>query len=342
MKKILILFTVLVTMLLSACGESKKEKIKEVKENVVKNFKVGLVLSPGGLGDKSFNDSAYAGLIKAEKELGVEVKYVVPNTQTEDLEFLRDFAENDYDLIIGIGFLMKDSLEGVAKEYPNEHFVLIDEPIDLPNVKTATFDEAEGSFIAGALAGMMTETNVIGFIGGMDMPLIKRFGNGYSAGAKYVNPKVKYFSAYVGGDHPFTDPAKGKEMALSMIDSKADVVYHAAAGSGMGVIEAAKERGVYAIGVDSDQDYVAPGVVLTSMVKKVDMSIFLIIKETIEKGFSAGRKTFDLSNGGVGITELKYTKEEIGKEKLKKLEQIKKDVMSGKIDVANEILELNK
>ena len=330
MKKVMILMVVIMALLLTACGGKKEEENSNV-------LRVGLVLSTGGLGDKSFNDSAHKGLKEAEEKLGVQIKYVEPANVSEFDTFLREFAEANYDLIIGIGFQMKDSVVKVASEYPDNHFVMVDEPIDMPNVVSATFNEPEGSFLAGALAGMMTKTNTVGFIGGIEVPLIQKFGDGFMAGAKYVNPNIKTFSAYVGGNSPFNDPAKGKEMALSMIDSKADIIYHAAAGSGMGVFEAAKERGIYAVGVDSNQDAVVPGTILTSMLKKVDQAVFTIIKETQEKGFTAGEKDFNLANDGVGITELEYTKDQIGEDKLKRLEEIKADIISGKIDVEAEM-----
>ena len=335
MKKMITFIMVVMALLLTSCGGVKKEKVEENGA-----LKIGLVLSTGGLGDKSFNDSAYAGLIEAQKKLGVKIKYVEPANVSEFDTFLRQFAEANYDLIIGIGFQMRDSIVKVAEEYPEMYFLMVDEPIDMPNVISATFNEQEGSFVAGALAGMMTKSNVIGFIGGMEVPLIKRFGNGFMAGAKYIDPEITTFEAYVGGNSPFNDPARGKEMALSMIDSKADIVYHAAAGSGMGVFEAAKERGVYAVGVDSNQDAVVPGIVLTSMLKKVDRAVFTIIKEMKEKGFTAGQKDFNLANNGVGITDLKYTKDQISEDKLKKLDQIKADIISGKIDVIAEISKL--
>jgi basic membrane protein A len=332
MKKIMILMITIMALLLTACGGKKEENNGKLK--------VGLVLSTGGLGDKSFNDSAYAGLKEAEEKLGVQIKYVEPANVSEFDTFLREFAEANYDLIIGIGFQMKDSVVKVASEYPDNNFVMVDEPIDMPNVISATFNEPEGSFLAGALAGMMTKTNRVGFIGGIEVPLIQKFGDGFMAGAKYVNPEITSFKAYVGGNSPFNDPARGKEMALSMIDSKADIIYHAAAGSGMGVFEAAKERGIYAVGVDSNQDEVVPGTILTSMLKKVDRAVFTIIKNTQEKGFQAGQMEFNLANDGVGITDLEYTKDQVGEDKLKKLEEIKADIISGKIDVKKEMLKL--
>lgn len=335
MRKIMGLMIIMMALLLTACGSKSEETMKDNGK-----LKIGLVTSTGGLGDKSFNDSAYAGLKEAEAKLGVEIKYVEPASVSEFDDFLRQFAESDYDLIIGIGFQMTDSITKVSEEYPDSHFALIDQSVDRPNVKSVSFNESEGSFLAGALAAMMTKSNTIGFIGGMDLPLINKFGNGYMAGAKYINPSIKVFKSYIGGSSPFNDPAKGKEVALSMIDSKADIVFHAAAGSGLGVFESAKERGIYAIGVDSNQDGVVPGTVLTSMLKKVDQATFTVIKETKEKGFTPGISEFNLSNNGVGLTDYQYTKDQISGDKLQKIAEIKKDIISGKIDIAKKISEL--
>lgn len=297
-------------------------------------------MSTGGLGDKSFNDAAYNGLKKAEKELGVTIKYVEPVNVSEFDPFLRQFAEANFDLIIGIGFQMKDSIAKAASEYPNQHFVMVDEPIDLPNVIAATFDEAQGSFLAGALAGMMSKTHRVGFVGGLDVPLIRKFGNGFVAGAKYIEPETKSFTAFIGGNSPFNDPAKGKEVALSMADSGADVIYHAAAGSGLGVFEAVKEKGIFGVGVDSDQDGVVPGSILTSMMKNVDTAVFNIIKDVQANGFKNGIYKLNVANNGVGITSLIHTKGIIGDKKIARLNQIKADIISGKINVSDEVKKL--
>lgn len=300
-----------------------------------KPLKVGIVFSTGGLGDKSFNDAAYRGLEKAKKELGINFKYVEPTSPTEDEEFLRQYAEAGYDLIIATGFQMTQSAKTVAADYPDAKFLMIDDVIDLPNVRSMVFKEEEGSFMVGVIAGLMTKNNAVGFVGGMENPLIKKFEVGFKEGAEYVNPKVKFFSVYTTGANPFNDPVRGKENALSEINQGADVIYHAAGGTGIGVIAAAKEKGVYAIGVDSNQDDVAKGTVLTSMLKNVDVGIYDTINNLTQGKFEAGLAVYGAKENGVGVTDFKYTKDIIGKEKLKKFEEIKAKLVAGEIVVHN-------
>ncbi|MEI6858105.1 BMP family ABC transporter substrate-binding protein [Psychrilyobacter sp.] len=328
MKKILILLIVVFGMLLTACG-GKTEEVKEV--NAEKTLNVGIVLSTGGLGDKSFNDSAYRGLTLAEEQLGIKFKYVEPASPSEDIQFLREFAENNYDLVVGVGFLMKDSVEIVAKEHPNVKFAIIDEVIDASNVTSLVFAEDEGSFLVGALAAMMSKTNTIGFVGGMEVPLIQKFENGYVQGAKYINPDIKVITLYTSGPNPFNDPVRGKESAIAEYNQGADVIFHAAGGTGTGVIEGAKAMGIYAIGVDSNQDYVAQGTVLTSMIKNVDQAVFATVKDVKEGTFKSGVNRFGVANNGVGTSEFEYTKDIIGEEKIEKLKEIRQGIIDGSI-----------
>ncbi|MGL5355893.1 MAG: BMP family lipoprotein [Cetobacterium sp.] len=298
-----------------------------------KPLRVGIVLSTGGLGDKSFNDAAYRGLELAKKDLGIEFKYVEPATPAEDEEFLREYAEAGYDLIIATGFQMTESARTVAADYEDVKFLMIDDVVDLPNVKSLIFKEEEGSFLVGAIAGLMTKTNAVGFVGGMENPLIKKFEVGFKQGAEYVNPGVKFFSVYTTGPNPFNDPVRGKENAISEINQGADVIYHAAGGTGMGVIAAAKEKKVFAIGVDSNQDGVAPGTVLTSMLKNVDVGVYDTVKALQNGEFLAGLSVYGAKENGVGVTEFEFTKDIIGAEKLQKFEEIKAKLMAGEIKV---------
>lgn len=286
------------------------------------NIKVGLVLSTGGLGDKSFNDSAYRGLEMAKKDLGIDFKYVEPKSSLEDEEFLREYADAEYDFIIGVGFPMKDAVENVARDYPEIKFAMIDNTTNEKNIKNLLFKENEGSFLMGALAAMMSKNHVIGFVGGIDMPLINKFKNGYEQGAKYINPNIKILSAYIGGTTAFNDPLKANEMATLQIKQGADVLYHAAGGSGLGVLEAAKDNNIYAIGVDSDQDDFIKGTVLTSMMKNVDIAVYNTVKSIFNNEFQGGDSYYGLSENGVGTTDFRNTKEIIGDENLKKLEVI--------------------
>ena len=330
MKKVLMLLAMLAMVVLTACG-SKKEAAEAPKTTEAKPLKVGIVLSIGGLGDESFNDSAFRGLEMAQKDLGIEFKYVEPASPSEDEGYLREYAEAGYDLVIATGFLMKDATEKVAKDFPDVKFALIDEVSALPNVASLLFAEDQGSFLVGALAAMMSKTGNVGFVGGMEIPLTQKFQKGYEMGAKYVNPSIKVGSLYTSGSNPFTDPVRGKENALSLIKQGADVVYHAAGGTGVGVIEAAKESKVFAIGVDSNQDGLAQGTVLTSMIKNVDIAVYNTIKAVKEGTFKAGEQRLGVAEGGVGTTDFEFTKDIIGAENIAKLEQIRKDIIDGKI-----------
>jgi len=329
MKKIFMLMLTLATLFLTACGGKKEAEPVDATEE--KKLNVGIVLSVGGLGDKSFNDSAYRGLENAKKDLGIDFKYVEPASPAEDEQYLREFAENDYDLVVGVGFLMRDALEQVATDFPEVKFALIDETVELPNVSSLLFAEDEGSFLVGALAAMMSETGAVGFVGGMEVPLIQKFQNGFEAGAKYVNPEIRTLGLYTSGPNPFNDPVRGKENALSLIKQGADVVYHAAGGTGVGVIDAAKQAGVYAIGVDSNQDAVAEGTVLTSMIKNVDIAVYNTVKDILAGEFKAGVNVLGVAEGGVGTTDFEFTREVIGEEKLTKLEEIKEKIINKEI-----------
>lgn len=300
-----------------------------------KPLRVGIVLSTGGLGDKSFNDAAYRGLEQAKKDLGIEFKYVEPASPAEDEEFLREYAEAGYDLIIATGFQMTESARTVAADYQDVNFLMIDDVVDLPNVKSLVFKEEEGSFLVGVIAGLMTKNNAVGFVGGMENPLIKKFEVGFKQGAEYVSPGVKFFSVYTTGPNPFNDPVRGKENAISEINQGADVIYHAAGGTGMGVIAAAKEKGVFAIGVDSNQDGVEPGTVLTSMLKNVDVGVYDTVKALTNGEFESGLTVYGAKENGVGVTEFEFTKEIIGAEKLQKFEEIKAKLMAGEIKVSD-------
>ncbi|MGL5123513.1 MAG: BMP family lipoprotein [Fusobacteriaceae bacterium] len=328
MKKLFSSLIVLTSLFLVACGGVKEGKVQ------AKNpLKVGIVMSTGGLGDKSFNDSAFRGLENAKKELGIDFKYVEPSSSAEDEQFLREYADAGYELIIATGFQMRDAAEKVAKDYKNIKFAIIDDVVNEQNTRSLLFKEQEGSFLVGALAAMMTKTDEVGFVGGMQVPLIDRFKNGYAQGAKYVKPDIKVVTSYVGGSNAFNDPVKGKEVAISQIKQGVDVVYHAAGATGIGVIDAAREAGVFALGVDSDQDDIAPGVVLTSMVKNVDVAVLETVKSVIDGTFISGVYNFGIKENGVGTTDFRNTKDIIGAENIARIEEIKKKIASGEIVV---------
>ncbi|MEI6857476.1 BMP family ABC transporter substrate-binding protein [Psychrilyobacter sp.] len=334
MKRIILFLMGLSLILLTACG--KEENTKNAENEGVKkvDYKVGIVLGLGGLGDKSFNDSAYKGLLKAEKELGVKIKYVEPTTLSEFDQFFTEFAEANYDLIIGVSFDAEKGIEKAAKEYPESTFVIIDSVVDLPNVKSIIFNQKEGSFLAGAIGEMVSKNKSLGFIGAIEIPIIKSFYEGYEQGAQYMNPNIEVRDIYVGGGNSFNDPARAKELAISMAENGIDVIFTVAGGSGRGVMEAIKGReGLYGIGIDSNQDGEVEGKILTSILKRVDVSIFDATFEGLAGKFTAGTVVLGLKENGIGTTNFEFSKEIIGEENLAELEQIKKDLISGKIKI---------
>ena len=294
--------------------------------------RIGLIFAEGGLGDQSFNDSAYRGLMQAKEQLGVDVIYVEPADIAEMEEHQRAYADLDLDLVIVIGFIHQSALQEVSSDYPNVNFAIVDDSVDNPNVTSLLFEDHEGSFLVGVVAGMMTETDTVGFVGGMEVPLIRKFQIGFEEGVKYANPDAQVLVNYAGA---FDDPGRGRELAVSQNERGADIVYHAAGGTGSGVIDAAVGNGFYAIGVDSDQDYMAPGTVLTSMVKRVDTAVFEVIKAVVDGTLEAGIWSFGVEDGGVGTSEFTYTKDIVPDEVFAAIEDAKNKIISGEIVVSN-------
>jgi basic membrane protein A len=298
------------------------------------NLKIGLVLDKGGKDDKSFNSAAYAGAKKAEKELGIELKYVEA-TDNNSLETLhRNFAQKKYDLIIGIGFAQSDAVKKAAALFPETKFAIVDGEVSAKNVRSLLFEEHEGSYLVGAAAAMKSKTGVVGFIGGMDIPLIRRFQKGFEAGVKATNPKATILVSYIGvTGEAWNNPAKAKEIALSQISQKADVIFHAAGASGSGLFDAAADKKVYAIGVDSNQNWVKPGVVLTSMLKKVDVAVFETIKSVKTGSFQSGVNRFGLKDGGIDWALDEHNKSLWSAPEIEKLNKVKKSIVDGKVSV---------
>ncbi|WP_413612990.1 BMP family lipoprotein [Bdellovibrio sp. HCB-110] len=297
-------------------------------------IKVGLVLDKGGKDDKSFNSAAYMGATKAEKDLKIDLKYVEA-TDTNAIENLhRSFARKNFDLVIGIGFAQKEAVKKVAAQFPNVKFAIVDGEIDAKNVRSLLFEEHEGSFLVGALAAMTSKTNSVGFVGGMDIPLIRRFAMGYVAGAKYVNPKITVTENYIGvTGEAWNNPAKAKELALAQYAKGADVVFGAAGASNTGIFDAAEDKKKFAIGCDSNQNWIKPGVILTSMLKAVDVAVYDTIKETQEGKFTGGVSRFGLKNNGVNYTLDQHNEKLVTPDMRKKLEDIKKKIVAGQIQV---------
>ncbi len=310
------------------------------RTNTGKQLLVGVVFDRGGLGDKSFNDSAYTGIKRAIKDFGIQEKHIESKLEKDFETNLGAMADAGCDIVFAIGITQQKALEAVAPKYPNVKFAIVDASVTAPNVRSLLFTEQEGSFLAGYLAGLTTKTKKIGFVGGMEIPLIKKFQTGFEAGIKTANPEVEFLPAKYTGDWDSQD--KGKVSANILYSSGADIVYHAAGRAGLGVIAAAKEQGKFAIGVDSDQDEVEKGFVLTSMIKRVDEAVYQTIGDLTQDKFSAGSKVYDLKAGGVGLSEMKFTKEKIGKENLEKVKEISAKIVKGDIKVPANSEELTK
>jgi basic membrane protein A len=270
-------------------------------------LRVGLVFDIGGKNDRSFNEAAWRGLQRARDELGVEIQYVEPTEGSDRESALRRLAARGFDLVIGVGFIFGRDLERLARQFPEVKFAGIDYTPSpgvgtLPNLAGLSFREHEGSFLVGAIAGLSTHTKTVGFVGGMKIPLIRKFEAGYIAGVKHVCPDCEVKSAYAGTEpKAFSDPPLGEELASAQYEQGADIIFHAAGKTGAGVFAAARQRDARAIGVDSDQYEAAPCCVMTSMVKKVDVAVVDIVKDVAAHRFRGGVRELGLAEGGVGF-----------------------------------------
>ncbi|HXF41369.1 MAG TPA: BMP family ABC transporter substrate-binding protein [Blastocatellia bacterium] len=315
-------------------------------------LRVGIVFDIGGKDDKSFNAAAWEGVKRAKEELGIFLRDVEPGDPTSIEPSMRAFAERGYDLIVGVGFAQAPIMNDVARDYPNLRFAIIDGVIDLPNVASLIFKEHEGSFLVGMIAARTSKTGKIGFVGGMDIPLIHKFEKGYEEGARYANPKIQVFENYVGvTDAAWNNPGKGKELSKAQIERGADVVFQAAGNSGLGVFDAAEEvtkyrrqnridpPNVFAIGVDSNQNWVKPGFILTSMIKRVDVAVFNTVKDLLESRFTGGIHEFGMDNDGIGYALDDYNREMIPQTVLDEVDQARKDIIAGRIKVTDAMAE---
>ena len=296
--KVLLLSTILTV---GVVGCSKNEDVSTEKES----YKVGLVLSLGGVNDESFNQSAWEGALKAQEEYGVEVSYLESQSDADYTPNIETFIDRDTDLIVGVGFQVSDAIKEATELYPDQDFVMIDstyeEGQEIPsNIRPITFNEKEAGYLTGLIAGKMTKTNVLGCIGGFDIPSLTPFFIGFEEGAKEVNPNIKVLKQYINS---FTDAAKGKVVAQQMINKEdSDIIFMASGGGNMGIIEAIKEAdNVKGIGVDMPMSYLAPNHIITSALKNVGEGLKLTIKDYIEGNFNGGNEVkYDLSNNGVG------------------------------------------
>jgi basic membrane protein A len=290
-----------------------------------------VVYDMGGKFDKSFNEAAYRGLQQYKKETGKSALEFEITNETQREQAMRRMAERGANPIVATGFSQGAVVDKVAKEFPKINFTVIDTEVKRPNVQSVMFKEQEGSFLVGMIAVLTSKTGKVGFIGGMDIPLIRKFVCGYEQGAKYANPKAEVFVNMVGSTGAaWNDPARGGELARSQFAKGADVIFAAAGGTGIGVYQAAKDAGKYAIGVDSNQNYLQPGTMLTSMVKRVDVAV-----NTALRDFKPGTQVLGLKEAGVDYALDQYNEKLIRPDVKKRVDAAKADIIAGKIKVVD-------
>jgi basic membrane protein A len=305
---------------------------------------VGIVFDIGGKDDRSFNAAAWEGVKRAAKDFPIVLRDIEPGNPTSIEPAMRAFAERNYDLIIGVGFAQAPIMEVVAKDYPHLQFAIVDGASKLPNVASLVFKEHEGSYLVGMIAARASKSGVLGFVGGMDIPLIHRFETGFEEGARAVNPNVRVIDNYVGvTDAAWNNPGKGKELALAQIGKGADVIFTAAGNSGLGAFDAVEQAGLdaqgranrFVIGVDSNQNMVKPGFVLTSMVKRVDNAVYQIVEDVVNKRFKGGFHVYGLDAEGIGYAMDEHNKALIPAEVIQEVEAAKQKIISGQIKVTD-------
>ena len=292
------------------------------------DLKIGLVTDVGGVNDGSFNQTAWEGMERAAEELGVTVNYLESGTDADYAPNLETFADEEYDLIISIGYMLADATRTAAEQNPDIKFAIVDDAtIDLPNVTCLMFRAEQASYLAGYVAGKTTKTNNVGYVAGMANETMNQFGYGYCAGVLDANPdaKIQQFNA-----NSFADAATGKTMANTAITNGADVIFHAAAATGLGVIEACHEAGVYAIGVDSDQSGISPDTVLTSAMKRVDNAVYDTIESLVNGTLESSVHTYALAEGGVDIAP---SQDLIADDVVAEVEEVKEKIINGEIEV---------
>jgi basic membrane protein A len=314
-------------------------------------IKVGIVFDIGGKNDRSFNAAAWEGVKLAQRDLDITLRDVEPGNPMSIEPAMRAFAERNFDLIIGVGFAQGPIMQRVAKDFPNIKFAIVDGVIfeddgktPKQNVASLVFREHEGSYLVGMIAASKSKTGVLGFLGGMDIPLIHRFEKGYEEGAKAVNPDIRIIDNYVGvTDGAWNNPGKGKELAMAQIGKGADVIFTAAGNSGLGAFDAVEQYGKdengfakkFVIGVDSNQNMVKPGYVLTSMVKRVDVAVYDVVKEVLDGKFVGGFHAFGLDKDGVAYAVDDNNRDLIPADVIQKAEEAKGKIVSGEIKVTD-------
>ncbi|UCD08182.1 MAG: BMP family ABC transporter substrate-binding protein [Dehalococcoidales bacterium] len=291
-------------------------------------LEIGMLLGSGGLGDRSFNDSAYNGLLEAQQKYNIRFETVDFVNNEENLETTRFLAQNNYDLIIGIGYEHKENLIQVAGEFPDIKFAAIDFEAEGENIASIVYREQEGDFLIGVLAAMLTETKKVGVIGGMDIPAIQRIMTGFSQGVTYQDDSVEVVNDFAG---TFSDPEIGLERALILYDQGVDVIHNAASRTGLGIIEAAKQTGKLTTGTSGDQRYMAPGNVVGNRPKRVDTAVLLVIEELYTGSFTPGIRSLGLKENGIMLGP--FDESIVDDTILERLDDLKEKIIEGQITV---------
>lgn len=317
------LFLTLLTVVLAGCGKSDIETTTQKRV-----LNIGLILGAGGLGDKSFNDSAYKGLLEAQKQLNIRFETVDYTGKNSDLDTLRLFAKNHYDLIIGVSFDNTKSIQTVANEYPNIKFGAVDFQVPGDNIASIVYREQEGDFLMGVLGSMLTRTKMIDVIGGTDIPAIKRIISGYTQGANYQDSNVMVFSDIAG---TFSDPQVGYKLSVSRYNQGVDVIHNAASKTGLGIIQAAQEMKKYTTGTSGDQRYLAPGYMIGNRPKRVDIAVQVLIKEVYDNTFIVGVRSLGLKENGLSLGPFDETV--VTPAILNRIDEIKRKIINGEIQV---------
>ena len=297
-------------------------------------FQPAIVYDVGGKADKSFNEAAYRGAQRFAQETGIAVREFEISNETQRAQAFANMVRRGATVVVGVGFTQRVALETVAKQYPDRKFALIDTTSDLPNVQSIVFREQEGSFLVGMLAALASKSRKIGFVGGMDIPLIRRFAAGYAAGARYADPAIDVLINMTGTTPAaWQDPARGAELARSQFDRGADVVYAAAGTTGLGVLQAAADAKRLAIGVDSNQDFLHPGSMLTSMVKRVDVAVYETFRTARDGSWKPGIRSLGLAEDAVGYSLDEYNEKLVTPEMRQRVEAARAEIVAGTIKV---------
>jgi basic membrane protein A len=300
-----------------------------------KDFSPAIVYDFGGKFDRSFNQSASEGAALFTKQTGVAVREFEVTNAAQREQAMQQMARRGASIIVAIGFTQASAVEKVAKQFPDVQFTIVDAVVDLPNVQSINFREQESSFLCGMAAAMASKTGKVGFVGGMDIPLIRKFALGYAEGVRFVNPGAEVFQNMTGTTPAaWGDPTKGNELAKSQFGRGADVIFHAAGATGLGVMQAAKDAGLLSIGCDSNQDYLHPGSVLTSAIKRVDVAVNKAFTDAKNGTWKPGQLVLGLAEQGVDYSLDEFNRKLITPEMEAKLNQAKADIISGKIKVS--------